>query len=120
MEGCANIGNKEEIKNNQVHSKEKLTIRPNVVSKEIDNLIKSLGRLSSGTGTQQDTKSEIQIHAHNVLAGNDLDPIQAVVISLSSVGAVYDKYGRDPDQQVECMLFVIILRYRLCRLFIAH
>ena len=119
VEGCASVGNKEEIKKNQVHTKTSHIIRPNVQSVDLDNLIEALNRLSSGTGTSQDTKSEIETYAQHILSGDKLDPVQAVVIPLSSVSAVADKYGSDPNQQVECMLFVIIHCYRWFCLFTA-
>ena len=94
-------------------------IQPNVQSADVDNLIDALNRLSGGDGEATDTYPDIEKSAQKILSGNNLNPIQAVIIPLSSVSAVADKYT-DHDQQVACMLFVIILCYRRCRLFIAR
>ena len=118
VSGCANVGNTKDILGKSVNHQVTHHIQPNVQSVDVDNLIDALNRLSGGDGEATDTYSDIEKSAQKILSGDDLNPIQAVIIPLSSVSAVADKYKMDPDQQVECMLFVIILCYRRCRLFI--
>ena len=57
---------------------------------------------------------ELQQSAQNVLAGDVLDPLQAVVVPMSSVGAVHEKFkGKDGDT-VECTYHIIYtLNYSL-------
>lgn len=76
-----------------VNDKKSFSIKPNTDSEDADDLITALIAISTGglddDSTLYDTLAQ---KAQNILSGDQVDPLKAIVIPLSSVSAVNDRF----------------------------
>lgn len=82
-------------------SKTDKSIRPNVVSEEVTQILNVLELLAAGNPTTE-TFSELSTKCQAVLSGDRLDPIKAVIIPLETVDAVHSIFVDSPGYEVEC------------------
>ena len=79
-------------------------------SPAVDELISSLSALARGEAAEDATLYEkLSQSAQDILSGDSVDPIQAIVVPLRSVSAVHDKFVDNPDAAVECISFTLCL-----------
>ena len=110
MSGCTETKSTSEHRAEALDYRQKNSIRPNKGDDpDTKDLISALSRLSQGqSGEDANLHERLQQSAQKVLAGDPLDPLQAVVVPLSSVRAVHEKFkGKDGDT-VECTYHLYI------------
>lgn len=76
-----------------IDDKKSFSIKPNTDSEDADALITALVAISDG-GLEDDSTLYEQLaqSAQNILSGDDVEPLKAVVVKLSSVSAVNDRF----------------------------
>ena len=84
-----------------VDSSHQFSIRPNINGDDVDSLLTTLTAISVGGMDDDATQyNKLAQSAQNILSGSQVDPVKAVVIPLSSVSAVAERFpanvqGRD-------------------------
>ena len=112
MSGSADISYSSSDISKSIDSNTQWSIRPNVDSPAVDELISSLSALARGEAAENaNLYEELSKSAQDILSGDEVDPIQAIVIPLRSVSAVHEKFGDNPDAAVECISVI----FQLCQ-----
>ena len=76
-------------------------------------LVDTLSKIATGKAEDEETLyGELAKMAQSLLVKDYTDPIQAVIVPLSSIGAVADKFAPNPNTAVECR--VCCVRSRVC------
>ena len=115
MKACADVKIDKSYKSLAIDSHSEYSIRPNINKADDDaitGLIDAFSRLAQGDATSHDNFDGLHQNAQDILSGPFLDPIQAVVIPLSSVSAVADRFTNLGDA-VECILCMLITAHSL-------
>jgi len=100
LSGSANVEYEKSDISRSISDKKSFSIRPNTDSDDANELINALTDISLGGMADDPTLYEtLAQNAQNILSGDFVDPIKAVVIPLSSVSAVSDLFVDNADSE---------------------